>query len=163
MSVSIATRNLTPRAKQIAAASTSLSPLVAFDLTLEEAWPQVDPGHKPFHNLVLVQYPTPKAQTKSGLYLPEETRTIIQANQVIVKVISLGDVTFCNRETLVPWPEGAWCKGGDFVRVGKYDPDKWEVPLGPHKEDGIVVFGFVEDMNLKGLVTCNPLSILAYV
>ena len=163
MSVSIATRNLTSRAKQIAAASTSLSARISFDLTMEEAWPDVAPGIVPFHNLVLVQYPTPKTKTASGIILSEETRTVVQANSVVVKVIALGPVAFCNRETLVPWKEGHWCKKGDFVRVGKYDPDKWEVRLGDNTDDGVVVFGLVEDLNLKGLVTANPLSIVAYV
>lgn len=152
------------RASQLAAVSTSLVAHVSFDLTLEEAWPtDVDPGIKPFHNLVLVQYPTPKAKTKSGIILAEETRTIVQANSVVVKVIAMGPVAFRNRETLEMWPEGAWAKVGDFVRVGKYDPDKWEVLRGKTKDDGVVLFGLVEDMNLKGLVTADPLSIVAYV
>lgn len=156
--------NAQPRARALAAVSTSLAPHVSFDLTMDEAWPSdVDPGIKPFHNLVLVQYPTPKMRTASGIILSEETRTVVQANSVIVKVIAMGAVAFCNRETLEPWPEGAWCKKGDFVRVGKYDPDKWEVLRGRSKDDGVVLFGLVEDMNLKGLVTANPLSIVAYV
>lgn len=153
-----------PRARALAAVSTSLGPHISFDLTIEEAWPaDVEPGITPFHNLVLVQYPTPKTKTASGIILSEETRTIVQANSVVVKVIALGPVAFKNRETLEPWPEGAWAKVGDFVRVGKYDPDKWEVLRGKNKDDGIVLFGLVEDMNLKGLVTADPLSIVAYV
>lgn len=152
------------RAHQLAAVSTSLVAHVSFDLTLEEAWPtDVDPGIKPFHNLVLVQYPTPKAKTKSGIILAEETRSVVQANSVVVKVITMGPLAFCNRETGKPWVEGKWCKEGDFVRVGKYDPDKWEVLRGKTKDDGVVVFGLVEDLNLKGKVTADPLSIVAYV
>ena len=153
-----------PRARALAALPTSLGPHVSFDLTLEEAWPaDVDPGIKPFHNLVLVQYPTPKTKTKSGIILSEETRTVVQANSVIVKVIALGPMAFKNRETGVPWVEGAWCKEGDFVRIGKYDPDKWEVLRGKTQDEGVVLFGLAEDLNLKGLVTTNPLSIVAYV
>lgn len=151
------------RSRVSGGAPTSLAPNVVFDLTVEEAFPKVDPLHEPCQNLVLVQYPKPKTKTRSGLILAEETRKIVQANIVIVKVIAVGPVAFKNRETLVPWPEGASCAVGDFIRVGKYDPDKWEVPLGKNQEDGVVIFGLVDDTAIRAKVTGDPLSIVAYV
>jgi co-chaperonin GroES (HSP10) len=151
---------VSPRAKALAAMSTSMGPSTLFDLTMEEAFPAADPLIKPFHNLVLVQYQTPPTHTKGGLALSEETRTIIQANQQVVKVIDTGPAAFKNRETLEAWKEGAWCKSGDFVRVGKYTQDKWEVRL---PNGGVAIFGLVEDLLLRGQCTGNPLDVAVYI
>lgn len=149
-----------PRAKALAALSTSLGPSTLFDLTIDEAYPKADALIKPFHNLVLVQYQTPPTHTKGGLALPEDTRAVIQANQQVVKIIELGAMAFCNRETGVRWIEGAWCKVGEYVRVGKYTQDKWEVRIAG---GGVAVFGLVEDLNLRGLITGNPLEVAVYI
>jgi co-chaperonin GroES (HSP10) len=152
-----------PRAKALASLSTSLGPNLLFDLTLEEAFPVVDFRHIPLHNTLIVQYPTPKTVSKGGIVVVEETRTIIQANQQIVKVVAVGPVAFKNRETLEQWPEGAWCKEGDFVRVGKYTPDKWEIKLGANGDEGVAIFGLIEDLNIRAKVTGDPLTIMAYI
>jgi co-chaperonin GroES (HSP10) len=149
-----------PRAKALASLSTSMGPNVLFDLTMEEAFPDTDCKHEPFHNTVIVQYPTPKTTTKGGIALIEDTRATIQANMQVVKVIAMGPMAFCNRETGELWHEGAWCKVGEFVRVGKYTPDKWEMRLA---NGGVAIFGLVEDLQLRARVTCNPLEIMAYI
>jgi len=149
-----------PRAKALAAMSTSMGPNALFDMTPEEAYPDADPLHKPYHNCVLVQYQTPPTHTRGGLAIPEETRTVIQANQQVVKVIAMGPMAFCNRETGEPWVEGAWCKVGDFVRVGKYAPDKWEVRIAG---GGVAVFGLIEDLHLRAQITGNPLNVAVYI
>jgi co-chaperonin GroES (HSP10) len=156
-------RGATPIRRPAGAASTSQVPAVRFGQTLDEAFPKVDPGHAPFHNLLLVQYPTPKTRTESGIMLPEDTRATIQWNTQTVKVIAIGPVAFCNRDTLEPWPEGAWCKVGEFIRVGKYATDKWEVPLSSNRDDGVALFGLVEDKDLRAKVIADPLSIIAFV
>jgi co-chaperonin GroES (HSP10) len=149
-----------PRAKALAAMSTSLGPNALFDMTLDEAYPAGNPLHKPYHNLVLIQYQTAPTHTRGGLAIPEETRSVIQANQQVVKVIDMGPMAFCNRETGELWKEGAWCKVGDFVRVGKYTPDKWEVRI---QGGGVAVYGLIEDLYLRAAVVGNPLDVAVYV
>lgn len=153
-------QQIEPRARALAALSTSLGPSALFDLTIEEAYPEADPLHKAFHNLVLVQYQTAPTHTKGGIALSEETRAIIQANQQVVKVIETGPMAFCNRETGDKWIEGAWCKAGDFIRVGKYTQDKWEVRL---PAGGVAIFGLVEDLHLRAQVVGNPLDVMVYI
>jgi co-chaperonin GroES (HSP10) len=150
-----------PRAKALASLSTSLAPDLLSDLTVEEAFPDVDCRHIPLHNTLIVQYPRSSVKSKGGLLLVEDTRATNQANVQVVKVISIGPVAFKNRETLEPWPEGAWCQVGDFVRVGKYTPDRWNIPLGP--DEGVVMFGLIEDLNIRAKIIGNPLSVPAYV
>src|ERR1700752_4086897 len=80
--------------------------------SFETAFTEADPDLIPFGSDVLVQIRTPRTRTKGGIYLPEESRETDLWNMQVAKVIALGPVAFCNRETLEPWPEGAWCKPG---------------------------------------------------
>lgn len=131
--------------------------------SLEQAFPSADPGLTPFHSDVLVQIRTPRTRTSGGLYLPEETRETDLWNMQVAKVIAFGPVAFCNRETLVPWPEGPWCKIGDYVRVPKYGGDRWWVDVsGTH--DGKALFVLFDDLVLKGLVPPEKvLDMVAYI
>jgi hypothetical protein len=78
------------------------------------------------------------------------------------KVIAFGPVCFCNRETLVPWPEGAWAEVGDYVRVPKYGGDRWWVDAtGP---EGRALFVLFNDLDLKGKVPeAKALEMVAYI
>lgn len=134
---------------------------LAYD-SLASAFPEADPALKPFGSDVLVQIRTPKLQTEGGILLAEETRETDQWNTQVAKVIALGPVAFHNRETLQPWPEGAWAKPGDFVRVPKYGGDKWWREAGG--PDGRALFALFNDMDLKGLVPSEQvLSIIAFI
>ena len=57
------------------------------------------------------------------------------------------------------WPEGDWCKEGEYVRVAKYGGDRWEVPL----EDGAALFVIFNDLDIIGSVTGDPLKIKAFI
>lgn len=134
---------------------------MAYD-TLEQAFPVADPALAPFGSDVIVQIRTPKLQTSGGIFLAEETRETDQWNTQVAKVIAIGPVAFCNRETLHPWPEGAWAKPGDYVRVPKYGGDKWWRESGG--PDGKALFALFNDMDLKGRVPEDQvLSIIAYI
>ena len=76
----------------------------AYD-SLEEAFPETDPGFVPFGSRVLLQIRTPKKQTASGLYIPDDVRETEHYNTQIAKVISVGVLAFHNRTTGEPWPE----------------------------------------------------------
>jgi co-chaperonin GroES (HSP10) len=116
----------------------------------DEAFPKVDPLQLPFGSRVLVQIRMPKKKTKSGLFLAVETRDTENWTTQIAKVIALGPVAFCDRKTLEPWPEGRWCKPGDFVRVPRYGGDSWTIPAEGFDEE--VRFMFFNDLDLGGYI-----------
>lgn len=129
--------------------------------SLEDAFPDVPAGLKPFGDKVLVQIRTPMERTKSGFILPQETRETEQWNTQVAKVISVGPVAFCNRDTLQPWPEGSWVKPGMFVRVPKYGGDRWQVRV-PGSPD-LALFVLFRDVDLAGEIEGDPLEMVAYL
>lgn len=143
-----------------AALSQSFMPVVSCSDSLEEAFPDVDPNYVPFGNSVLLQVriARSKASKESSIVLPDEVRATIQANTQVAKVISHGPLAFKNRTTGQDWPEGAWAKPGDFVRIPKYCKETWEVK----HEDGVVMFVVLKDLELSGMVP-RPLEMAAYI
>ncbi len=160
--------------------------------SVDEAFPSVDPGLKPFGSMVLVQLRQPKTTTAGGLALPPEVTETDKWNSQVAKVISLGPACFCNRDTLEPWPEGAWCIPGQYVRVPKYGGDRWEVPyvreeIQNYEEEvesedsrgrptvtrvkkskkvkitDKAIFILFRDLDLSGQITCDPLSVIAFI
>lgn len=129
--------------------------------SLSEAFPAVDPGVQPFGDRVLVQIRTPKRQSAGGIILVEETQETEIWNTQVAKVISVGPTAFKNQDTLELWKEGVWCQPGDYVRVGKYGGDRWQVPIPGTRDTALFVI--VKDLDVIGKVTTDPLSIVAYV
>jgi co-chaperonin GroES (HSP10) len=135
--------------------------------SIDQAFPSVDPGMQPYGSRVLVQKRSPRTVTAAGIYIPEETQETEYWNTQVAKVIALGPGAFRDRETLQPWPEGEWCRVGTFVRVPKYGGDRWFVDL-PGAESrrigvGQVCFCIFNDLDLIGEITCDPLSVVAYL
>jgi co-chaperonin GroES (HSP10) len=129
-------------------------------ITLDEAFPSVEPGLIPFGSRVLVQIRSPKKTSAGGIILHNETRETEVWNTQIAKVHSLGPLAFKNRNTMESWPEGAWCKPGDYVRVPKYGGDRWKVPYGNDEEALFVIFN---DLDIVGGVSGDPLAIKAFI
>ncbi len=129
--------------------------------SLAQAFPEVDPGLEPYGSTLLVQIRTPKTKSSGGIIIPEESRETELWNTQVAKVISLGPVAFCNRETLELWPEGKWCAPGEFVRVPKYGGDRWKVPVPGRNEEALFVI--VKDLNIIGRVTGDPLAVVAFI
>lgn len=129
--------------------------------SLADAFPVVNPGVQPFGDRVLVQIRTPKRKSAGGIILIEETQETEIWNTQVAKVISLGSSAFRNQDTLELWPEGEWCQPGDFVRVGKYGGDRWQLPIPGTRDTALFVI--VKDLDIIGKVTIDPLSIVAYV
>jgi co-chaperonin GroES (HSP10) len=128
---------------------------------LDEAFPPCDPGVQPFGSRVLVQVRTAKTVTKGGIIIPDETRETECWNTQVAKVLRLGELAFRNRTTMEPWPEGSWCKPGDFVRVPKYGGDRWTVKTADGKGEALLVI--FNDLDLIGKVTGDPLAIKAFI
>lgn len=130
---------------------------------LSQAFPPCDPDLRPFGSDILVQMRTPRTYSKGGILIPEEARETDMWNTQVAKVIAFGPVAFHNRETLKPWPEGAWAKIGDYVRVPKYGGDRWWVDV-PGTQDGKALFCLFNDLDLKGEVPeAKVLDMVAYL
>ena len=144
----------------------SVRTLLDYD-SLEHAFPEVDPGLVPFGSRILVQKRSPRAMTKGGIIVPDDTQETEFWNTQVAKVTMLGPVAFKNRDTLAAWPEGDWCKVGTYVRVPKFGGDKWMVDVpGPVREKtGVEQACFVlyNDLDIIGEITCDPLSVIAYL
>jgi co-chaperonin GroES (HSP10) len=131
-----------------------------FESAWAEAFPDVHPGIQPFGSRVLVQIRTPRRISRGGIILSAETQDTEKWNTQVAKVISVGPLAFKNRNTQETWPEGDWCKPGDFVRVPKYGGDRWEVPVNKTDSAMFVIFN---DLDIIGQVTGDPLAIKAFI
>lgn len=128
--------------------------------SLAEAFPEADPGVIPFGSRVLVQIRNPKQRTASGIILDNSTKETEKWNTQSAKVIAIGPLAFKNRNTMAAWPEGNWCKPGEFVRVPKYGGDRWECDLG---DAGSALFVIFNDLDIIGRVTGDPRKLKAFI
>ncbi len=133
---------------------------MTYENAIAEAFPAVNAGIQPFGSRVLVQIRSPKQRTASGIILDSGTKDTEKWNTQIAKVVSVGPLAFKNRNTMDSWPEGSWCKEGDYVRVAKYGGDRWEVNL-PNGESALFVI--FNDLDIIGRVEVDPLSIRAFI
>lgn len=131
-----------------------------YENALEEAFPVANAGIQPFGSRVLVQIRTARKVSKGGIILDFGTQDTEKWNTQVAKVIALGPLAFKNRTTMEPWPEGSWCKEGDFVRVPKYGGDRWEVPIS---KDDSALYVIFNDLDIVGAVTGDPLAIKAFI
>lgn len=136
------------------------------DADIAWAFPSVDPGAKPLGARILVQLRrTKKKTTSAGIILVEETKETEKWNNMVAKVIEIGPLAFRNRDTNEPWPEGSWCAVGDYIRVPKWGGDRWEVKV-PGEDDSLddpALFMILNDHEVIAKVTCNPLSMRAFI
>jgi co-chaperonin GroES (HSP10) len=131
--------------------------------TLAEAFPVADPNYIPVGSKVLVQIRTPKSKSAGGLLLLNETQETDKWNTQVGRVIGMGEVAFCNRDTLEPWPEGAWVKIGEYARVPKYGGDRWHVPVTPGDPNTeYALFCVFRDVDIVGKVP-DPLAVIAFI
>jgi co-chaperonin GroES (HSP10) len=131
-----------------------------YEDAMKEAFPAVEAGIRPFGSRVLVQIRTPKKKSSGGIILSNDTQDTEKWNTQIAKVISLGPLSFKNRNTMDSWPEGDWCTVGEFVRVAKYGGDRWEV-TAPNGE--VALFVIFNDLDILGQVLGDPLAIKAFI
>ncbi|MBV2205085.1 MAG: co-chaperone GroES [Pseudomonas sp.] len=94
--------------------------------SLQEAFPDVNPGVMPLGTRVLVQLRTVRSKTSSGLILVDDTKQFNKVTTQLGRVIQIGPIAFRNRETGQLWPEGVWAQPGHLVRIPKYGGDRFE-------------------------------------
>ncbi len=127
---------------------------------LADAFPMVNPLHWPLGSRVLLQIRRPKRKTRGGIVLVEEARETEKWNTMVAKCIAVGPLAFKNRDSMRPWPEGAWVRPGEFVRVPKYGGDRWEVDI---EGDDPALFMICNDHEVIASTTGNPLHSKAFI
>ena len=132
-----------------------------YENAMAEAFPAVDAGIQPFGSRVLIQIRTPKKKSAGGIIIDIGSQDTEKWNTQIGKVIALGPLAFKNRNDMQTWPEGEWCKAGEYVRVAKYGGDRWEVKIPGMDESAMFVI--FNDLDIIGQVTGDPLAIRAFI
>lgn len=130
------------------------------DADIREAFPDVPFNFEPFGGRIVVQMRLPKKKLASGIILPDDSRDTERAQTPIGIIRAMGALAFKNRDTMESWPEGTWAQVGDFVRVPRWTGDRFEVRIDEHNA---VEFFIMNDHELIGRVTGNPLEVKAYV
>jgi co-chaperonin GroES (HSP10) len=127
------------------------------------AFPEINPGQRPFGGRVIVQLRRIK-KTAGRIIIVDETKENEKWNNMIGKVVAIGPLAFKNRDTMQPWAEGAWAEIGDYVRVPRWGGDRWErvVPNADEHEEP-VLFMTINDHELISAITDDPLSFKTYV
>ena len=130
------------------------------DDDLKWAFPEVNPGQRPYGGRIIVQLR--RIKKKAGMIIiVDETKENEKWNNMIGKVVAIGPLAFKNRDTMQPWPEGSWAEIGDFVRVPRWGGDRWE--RSSQDDEDPVLFMTINDHELISAVTDNPLSFKAFV
>jgi co-chaperonin GroES (HSP10) len=130
------------------------------DFELDQLFPKIDPQFKPYGARVLVQLRRVVNESKGGIILSVETKRTEAWNLQVGKIIDMGDSAFKNRATGEPWPEGAWAKIGDYVRVPRHGGDRIIIP--DDKGEKIVVL-ILSDYDLLGKYTGDPRKVTAFI
>ena len=171
-----------PRGPQRAAGAMAVAPqgTPEFDqhlADLDEAFPVVDPGVRPLGGRVLVQLRSAKKGkrvkrddgTTTTLLYPSYSQEVENDVQQIARVIDFGPLAFKDKKTLEPWPEcmvdgefRPWVQKGDYVRIPKFGGDKHFMPI-PGRDTDKAVFAVINEHEIISVITCNPLSIIAYL
>lgn len=127
---------------------------------LQEAFPEVDPGVKPLGSRILIQIRSPETKSKGGIILTDSDKDTQYWNTTVAKVVAVGPLAFKNRNTQESWPEGDWCKPGEFVRAPRYGGDRWK-----HTDESgkTGYFCLINDLDVLASITTNPLEIKAFI
>jgi len=126
--------------------------------TLDEAFPECDPGVIPLGARILLQLKGVKKASSGGILLIEETRETERVQSMLGKIIGLGPLCFKNRDTAQEWPEGTWCSVGDFVRVPRWSGDRFSIPHPTEKDEEI---NFVVMNDFEVWCRVNPEKVLS--
>jgi co-chaperonin GroES (HSP10) len=133
--------------------------------TLEEAFPNVDPGITPTGDYILLQLKKPKKKsTRAGIILVEETQATDKYNNCVAKVIARGPLAYKNAKDLSTWPEGEWVKEGDFVMTVKWGGARFDQPYTNEiGEEDYASFVIVHDREIYCKISGDPLRFKAFV
>jgi len=91
---------------------------------VDETRPALERLPKPTGWRILILPYTLPESTKGGVILSDETRTREQLATNIGYVVSLGPDAYADKDK---FPDGAWCKKGDWVMFGRYAGSRFKI------------------------------------
>ncbi|MBO48271.1 MAG: hypothetical protein CMD57_04710 [Gammaproteobacteria bacterium] len=91
---------------------------------VDETRPALERLPKPTGWRILILPYTLPESTKGGVILSDETRTREQLATNIGYVVSLGPDAYADTDK---FPDGAWCKKGDWVMFGRYAGSRFKI------------------------------------
>jgi co-chaperonin GroES (HSP10) len=92
----------------------------AWNTNEEVADPDVLPVIPGYH--LLIRPVSVKQETKGGIILPDSTRDDIAYLTTVGKVLAVGKDAYKDNDR---YPNGPWCKEGDYVCYGKHSGQKF--------------------------------------
>lgn len=107
-------------------------------------FPAVECPLEPCGNRVIVQIASPLDKSDGGIIIPQDALDVQKWTQKLAKVVSLGPLAYRDRDTGELWPEGEWCKPGDYIRVGLYGGDRTEIPVN----GSVALFATIADREI---------------
>ena len=85
---------------------------------------------KPVGYRMLVRPWSGEKKTKGGILITETTQETIEMTTVVGLVILMGDLCYKDEKK---FPNGAWCKEGQFVIYGRYAGSRFKTKYGEHR------------------------------
>ena len=76
--------------------------------------------------ILVLPYAVPK-KTKGGVILTDTTNETIQMTTVCAYVLKVGELAYKDKEK---FPEGPWCKEGEWVIFGRYAGSRFKIEGG---------------------------------
>ena len=101
---------------------------------------------------VLVMPYQTEAQTKGGLFIPEEVRDRESVATVVAYVLSVGPLAYKDADKFGPGSE-PWCKKGDWVCIGRYSGSRFKIEGGEIRiiNDDEVIATVLEPTDIKSV------------
>ena len=81
------------------------------------------------YRLLVRPYSGPK-KTKGGILLTDNASETIQMTTVVGLVVAMGNLCYKDKEK---FPDGPWCKEGQFVIYGRYAGSRFKTKYGEHR------------------------------
>ena len=96
----------------------------------EETKTYLDTIPDPVGYRLLVRPWTGKAKTKGGIILTDKTQETKEVTTVVGLVVKMGELCYKDKEK---FPNGPWCKEGQFIMYGRYVGNRFQTKYGEHR------------------------------
>ena len=96
----------------------------------KETGEYIDSLPDPVGYRILVKPHVPSKKTKGGVILSDKTAETMEITTVVGLVIKMGNLCYKDKEK---FPNGPWCKVGQFIIYGRYAGARFKTKFGEHR------------------------------